>query len=221
MDRISHDGRMSDFIQIVVTTYAALFPICNPLGNAAIFLSMTDGEKRSQRATQALKGSLYVFGILAGFLLAGTFILSFFGISLEGVRIAGGFVVASVGVRLLSASRHQTPQPNEEAEAREKPDISFTPLALPLLAGPGSIAVVMTQSTQNPHLLSWGTLASLIGIALISVTCWIVLREADKVLGVIGVNGATALTKIMAFLLLCIGVQLMIAGIQGVYPVAH
>lgn len=212
---------MSDFIQIVVTTYAALFPICNPLGNAAIFLSMTDGEKRSQRATQALKGSLYVFGILAGFLLAGTFILSFFGISLEGVRIAGGFVVASVGVRLLSASRHQTPQPNEEAEAREKPDISFTPLALPLLAGPGSIAVVMTQSTQNPHLLSWATLASLIGIALISVTCWIVLREADKVLGVIGVNGATALTKIMAFLLLCIGVQLMIAGIQGVYPVAH
>jgi len=212
---------MADFIQLIVTTYAALFPICNPLGNAAIFLSMTDGEKRSQRAAQALKGSLYVFGILAGFLLAGTFILSFFGISLEGVRIAGGFVVASVGVRLLSSSRHQSQQPNEEAEAKEKPDISFTPLALPLLAGPGSIAVVMTQSTQNPHVLSWPTLASLIGIALISATCWIVLREADKVLGVLGVNGATALTKIMAFLLLCIGVQLMIAGIQGVYPVVH
>lgn len=208
---------MADFIQIVITTYAALFPICNPLGNAPIFLSITDGEKRSTRAAQALKGSLYVFLILAGFLIAGTFILSFFGISLPGVRIAGGFVVATVGMNLLRSAHHQTQQPDEKSEAEDKPDISFTPLALPLIAGPGAIAVVMTRSTENPHLLSMATLAALTGILLLSLTCWIVLREADKVLSVLGVNGANALTKIMAFLLLCIGVQLIIDGIRPVF----
>ncbi|PTX93503.1 stress protection protein MarC [Spartobacteria bacterium LR76] len=208
---------MADFIQIVITTYAALFPICNPLGNAPIFLSITDGEKRATRAAQALKGSLYVFLILAGFLIAGTFILSFFGISLPGVRIAGGFVVATVGMNLLRSAHHQTQQPDEKSEAEDKPDISFTPLALPLIAGPGAIAVVMTRSTENPHLLSMATLAALTGILLLSLTCWIVLREADKVLSVLGVNGANALTKIMAFLLLCIGVQLIIDGIRPVF----
>lgn len=208
---------MADFIQIVITTYAALFPICNPLGNAPIFLSITDGEKRATRAAQALKGSLYVFLILAGFLIAGTFILSFFGISLPGVRIAGGFVVATVGMNLLRSAHHQTQQPDEKSEAEDKPDISFTPLALPLIAGPGAIAVVMTRSTENPHILSMATLAALTGILLLSLTCWIVLREADKVLSVLGVNGANALTKIMAFLLLCIGVQLIIDGIRPVF----
>lgn len=208
---------MADFIQIVITTYAALFPICNPLGNAPIFLSITDGEKRSTRAAQALKGSIYVFLILAGFLVAGTFILSFFGISLSGVRIAGGFVVATVGMNLLRSAHHQTQQPDEKSEAEDKPDISFTPLALPLVAGPGAIAVVMTRSTETPHLLSMTTLAALAGIFLLSLTCWIVLREADKVLSVLGVNGANALTKIMAFLLLCIGVQLIIDGVRPVF----
>lgn len=210
--------RMGDFFHMAITVYAALFPICNPLGNAAIFLSITDGEKQPERRAQALKGSIYVFFILAGFLLAGTFILSFFGISLSGVRVAGGFVVAAVGYRLLRAPRHQEQDPAEEKDAKEKPDISFTPLALPLLAGPGSIAVVMTQSTIVPHFLSLQMAGALTGVFLLALTCWLILREADAVLRFLGANGANVMTKIMAFLLLCIGVELILVGLKGAFP---
>lgn len=207
---------MEDLLHAIITTYAALFPICNPFGNAPIFLSITDGEKASTRSAQALKGSVYVFFILAGFLIAGTFILNFFGISLAGVRLAGGFVVAAVGFKLLSSSHHQAQTPDEKSEARDKADISFTPLALPLIAGPGSIAVVMTLSTQASRFFTLTHLGCMIGIFLISLTCWLVLREASSVIRFLGVNGANALTKIMAFLLLCIGVQLMIDGFTAV-----
>lgn len=205
---------MGDFLQLVITVYASLFPICNPLGNAAIFLSITDGEKSAERHTQALKGSVYVFLILAGFLLAGTFILSFFGISLAGVRVAGGLVVAAIGFRLLNSTHRPSQPANEEAEAKQKEDISFTPLALPLLAGPGSIAVVMTRSSEIPNFLSTEMAAAITAIFLLGVTCWLILREADAILRVIGVTGANALTKIMAFLLLCIGVQLVLNGLR-------
>lgn len=193
-------------------TYAALFPIANPLGNAAIFLSITPGEKSGLRRSQALKGSLYMLGILLMFYVAGTFIMKFFGITLDGIRIAGGIVVARVGIKLMNPRKEDTHQPEEEAEARSKPDISLSPLAIPLLAGPGSMAVVMSMSSYHLDPFGGGMFGIIAGIIAVCATCWIMLREAEWVLRVLGVNGANALTKIMAFLLLAIGVQLTLAG---------
>ncbi len=193
-------------------TYAALFPIANPLGNAAIFLSITDGEKSVLRRSQALKGSLYMLGILLLFFVAGNFLMRFFGITLDGVRIAGGLVVAHVGFKLMTPRKEDTHGPEEEAEAKAKPDISLSPLAIPLLAGPGSMAVVMSLSSYHPTVLHTGMGGIVAGIAAVCATCWITLREAGVVLRVLGVNGANALTKIMAFLLLTIGVQLTLNG---------
>lgn len=205
----------SDFFHAFVLTYAALFPICNPFGNAAIFLSITDGEKAAQRHQQALKGCLYMLGILLVFLVAGNAIMRFFGISLDGVRIAGGLVVAHVGFKLLSPKREDTHSKEENAEAVAKSDISLSPLAIPLLAGPGSMAVVMSLSSLQDSWFSVHMLGLAAGIFAVCLTCWLMLREADSVLGVLGVNGANALTKVMAFLLLAIGVQLAMDGTQG------
>jgi multiple antibiotic resistance protein len=206
--------RVGDFIQSFAMTYAALFPIANPLGNAAIFLSITDGEKAAERHSQALKGSLYMFGILLLFFIGGNFIMRFFGITLDGIRVAGGLVVAHVGFKLMNPKKADTHGPEEEAEAKAKPDISLSPLAIPLLAGPGSMAVVMSFSSFHESIYSQGMLGMLAGIFAVCATCWIMLRQADSVLGVLGVNGANALTKIMAFLLLAIGVQLAMNGGQ-------
>ena len=204
---------MNEFFQSLITTYAALFPICNPLGNAAIFLSITDGEKIPLRRAQALKGSLYMLAILMLFWLLGNVIMSFFGISLTGIRIAGGIIVAHVGFKLLNPGKEKKERPAEEdAEAQAKPDISLSPLATPLLAGPGSIAVVMTMTTFHQGAWELGMMGVAAGIFAVALTCWIMLREAPSVLGVLGVNGANAITKIMAFLLLCIGVQLAMDG---------
>jgi multiple antibiotic resistance protein len=205
---------VGDFIQSFAMTYAALFPIANPLGNAAIFLSITDGEKAAERRTQALKGSLYMFGILLLFFIGGNFIMQFFGITLDGIRVAGGLVVAHVGFKLMNPKKADTHGPEEEAEAKAKPDISLSPLAIPLLAGPGSMAVVMSFSSYHESIYSPGMVGMLVGIFAVCATCWIMLREADSVLAVLGVNGANALTKIMAFLLLAIGVQLAMNGGQ-------
>jgi multiple antibiotic resistance protein len=206
---------MSDFLSSFTMTYAALFPIANPLGNAAIFLSITGGEKSALRRSQALKGAFYMLGILLLFFLGGNFLMRFFGITLDGIRVAGGLVVAHVGFKLMTPRKEDTHGPEEEAEAMAKPDISLSPLAIPLLAGPGSMAVVMSMSSYQSSPWQSGMLGIVAGIGAVCATCWITLRQAEVLLRVLGVNGANALTKIMAFLLLAIGVQLTLDGAHG------
>lgn len=112
--------RVDAFLQSFAMTYAALFPIANPLGNAAIFLSITPGEKSTQRRSQALKGSLYMFGILLLFFVAGNFVMRFFGITLDGVRVAGGLVVAHVGFKLMNPKKEDTHTVRKK-KPRQKP----------------------------------------------------------------------------------------------------
>ncbi|MFV0415610.1 MAG: MarC family NAAT transporter [Chthoniobacterales bacterium] len=203
---------MQEILQSFAFTYAALFPICNPLGNAAIFLSITSGEKVGLRHVQALKGSLYMLAILVSFYFIGNAILEFFGVSMEAIRIVGGLIVAKIGMQLLSPKKEDTHNAAEESEAQEKEDISFSPLAMPLLAGPGSLAVTISLSALHHDFMSPSMIGAIIGIAAVCGTCWIVLRQADFILRFLGVNGANAMTKIMAFLLLAIGVQLTLTG---------
>ncbi len=198
---------------ILITTFATLFPITNPLGNAAIFLSITEGETTARRHTQALKGSIYMFAILCVFFLAGSFIMDFFDLTLEGIRIAGGMVIVKIGFSLLNPKPENTHTPIENAEAKEKDDIAFSPLAMPLLSGPGAIAAVMGVAANLPDRNVTNYSLALAGIALVAISCWLILRESERLMGFLGVNGANALTKIMGFLLLCMGVQLAINGV--------
>jgi multiple antibiotic resistance protein len=206
---------MNTYITVLLATVATLLPITNPLGNAAIFLSITEGDTSAERRTQALKGAIYMFGILCLFFLAGTLIMDFFGLTLEGIRIAGGMVIVKVGFNLLTPKVEHTHTPEEHAEAKTKDDIAFSPLAIPLLSGPGAIAAIMGLAANLPvrDMVHQGVVV--IGILLVCLACWLVLRESERLLGLLGVNGANALTKIMGFLLLCMGVQLAIAGITA------
>lgn len=204
---------MAAFIHLILTTFLALFPITNPFGNAGIFLSLTAGQGTKERQRLALRGAIFMFCILESFLIGGGFILRFFDLSLAGIRIAGGLLIARFAFNQLQPKRENTQSDEEQAEAMEKEDISFSPLAIPLLAGPGAIATVMSISSlvQAPALVSYAAFS--VGILLASIACWIVLRQAEGMVRFLGVNGANALTKIMGFLLLCIGVQLIINGI--------
>lgn len=202
-------------ISTLISTYVILFPITNPLGNAAVFLSITKGEKEATRSKQAFRGALFMFLILETFFLFGTAIMSFFGISLIAIRIAGGVVISRISLGLLNPQKENSHSDEEHAEACEKPDISFTPLAMPLLAGPGAIATIIAlavkQDNTPVHMVGVSC-----GILLSAITCWIALRESHWLMKLIGVNGANALTRIMGFLLLCIGVQMLISGIQQI-----
>ena len=206
---------MEQYLHLAITTLAILFPITNPLGNAAIFISITDTLSKDERRNQALKGCIYMFFIILIFFIGGSFIMKFFGLSLEGIRIAGGLVIAKIGFNLLTPKREDTHSEEEHIEAKKKEDISFSPLAMPLLAGPGAIASVMGMASLIPDNNKISYLAVSIGIFISCFICWLVLRESELIMKILGVNGANALTKIMGFILLCIGVQLIIDGYLG------
>jgi multiple antibiotic resistance protein len=156
-----------------------------------------------------------MFILLCVFFLSGALIMKFFGITLPGIRIAGGLVVAKIGFALLASNDDSTHTEEEHAEGRKKTDIAFSPLAMPLLSGPGAIAAIMgLAGNLETHDVAHYSVA-IAAILVVCAICWIVLRSSDKLLKFLGVNGAHALTKIMGFLLLCMGVQLVINGITA------
>lgn len=203
------------FWELILGTVVALLPLINPLAATPAFLAITEGDSEERRREQALKGCIYMVGILVAFLIGGTFIMNFFGLSLPGMRIAGGLLVAGIGTSMLSPpARRAGPEDQETAAARAKRDISFTPLAMPTLSGPGSIAVTLGFSSLARGPLDYG--AIILGILFVAGVTYAALRLSGRIVQVIGVNGMSALTRIMGFLLLCVGVQFVVNGVLGI-----
>lgn len=202
-------GFASHFGTLFVGTIVGLLPVINPLAAAPTFLAITEGDSAQRRLEQLRKACIYMVAILAAFLIGGTFIMSFFGISIPGMRIAGGLLVAGIGWRMLMEPLQ--PVEHANAEAKAKPDISFSPLAMPMLSGPGSIAVTL-GFTSLAHRW-WDYLAIVLGIVAVAAISYLTLRAAAKIVRRIGGNGLAALTRIMGFLLVCVGVQFVVNGI--------
>jgi multiple antibiotic resistance protein len=137
--------------------------------------------------------------------------MGFFGISIPGLRIAGGLMVAGIGSSMLVSAQ---PAVSDAPVAAVKPDIAFSPLAMPMLSGPGSIAVTLGFTSLATGWLDY--VAVMLGIAAVAVIAYATLRLAGSVVRVIGQTGMNALTKVMGFLLLCIGIQFIVNGILGI-----
>lgn len=205
-----------DFAMYVAATIGTLLPIVNPFSAVGLVVGITAHLTEAERADQVRRACIYMFGILAVFLVAGGLIMNFFGISIPGLRISGGLVISFLGFRMLFPEREPL-SADARAEAMSKQDVSFTPLAMPSLSGPGSIAVVVGMSSTMHHdsglrlLLDYA--AVLVGIALTAYVSWIVLRAAGRLNRALGTNGIAAFARIMGFLLICIGIQFVINGV--------
>jgi multiple antibiotic resistance protein len=192
---------MSDWLTTVLATFAGLFPIVNPFSAAVVFLAITVHLSDAERRRQALLACGYATGLLWAFLFGGALIIEFFGISIPALRLAGGLIVARVGFGMLSP-----PDPEDEVERpARRADVAFTPLAMPMLSGPGSIAVTIGMAA-GAHTVT-DHLAIGVGILLVVVASYLVLASARAVKRHLGEQGIDALTRIMGFLLVCIGVQ--------------
>jgi multiple antibiotic resistance protein len=204
----------AEIVMYLLSTIGALIPIVNPFSTAPMVVTMTASLTDAERTEQIRRGCIYMFCILAAFLVAGGLIMQFLGISIPGLRIAGGLVIAFVGFRMLFPTESAANAAGE-AEAVAKRDISFTPLAMPSLAGPGSIAVVISMSTtaQASNFVVLRHVLIAVGIAITAVFCYYVLRAATKLAKYLGTNGVNAMAGIMGFLLVCIGVQFVINGV--------
>ncbi len=208
---------MSNFLHlwsIFLGTVVGLLPLINPLAAAPTFLAITEGDSEARRREQALKGCLYMVGILVSFLIGGTFIMNFFGISIPGLRIAGGIMLAGIGMNMLATHRSSDDEKEEREAARKKVDVSFSPLAMPMLSGPGSIAVTLGFTSLATGPVDY--IAIIAGILVVAVITWVTLRLSGRIVTLIGPVGVSAMTKIMGFLIMCIGVQFVVNGILGV-----
>lgn len=198
------------FWELILGTIVGLLPLINPLAAAPVFLAITEGDTVQRRNRQALMGCVYMVLILTSFLIGGSFIMGFFGISIPGIRVAGGIMVAGIGLGMLAPARPTLETEEEHEAARAKRDISFTPLAMPQLSGPGSIAVTVGFTSLATQWLDYA--AIILGILVVAIISYLTLRLSTSIVRLIGVNGMNAVTKIMGFLLLCVGVQFVVNG---------
>lgn len=201
---------IGSWIAIAVGTFIGILPIANPFSTAVVFLTITEGFSEDRRRQQARLACLYMAVVLITFLLLGSLIMRFFGISIPGLRIAGGLIVARIGFGMLSsASEREMPEEYREGAVR-KEDVAFAPLAVPMLSGPGSIAVTIGMATEAEGVGE--NLAIVVGIGLVAVVSWLVLRASARVVRVLGATRMNAMGRIMGFLLVCVGIQFIVDG---------
>lgn len=204
-------------IEPLLITLTALLPIINPLSTAPLCLTLTEGMETRARLVIVSRACLYAFLILAVFLIVGDAVIDFFGISIEGIRIAGGAIIARIGFLMLNPPNATTLADGHS----QRGDIAFAPLALPSLAGPGSIAVVLSLGVDaapasEPIVFA----AILMGVAITLLIAFVVLTAAVWVVRVIGPAIMNAMTRVMGFLLVCIGAQFMLDGVRDFFGLA-
>ncbi|MGB3786741.1 MAG: MarC family protein [Phormidesmis sp.] len=211
---------IKDFTDFILGSIAALFPVIDPIGSVPIFLVLTAGVPESLRRIYARRIALNVIFLLVGFLLVGGTLLRFFGVSLEVVRIAGGIVVFHAAWNTMNAESKVSELENQDAadKAEHHKDISFMPMTIPLLSGPGAIAVALglaaeaSRGTQGVE-TAWNLLAIATAICLIGLIIYVALRSSSLLLKVLGAGGIQALSRLLGLFVMAIGVQLILNGL--------
>ena len=213
---------MIQLVEVVGLGLVTLLPLANPLTTVALFLGLAGDMTQAERQRQSLLTGFYVFIILMVAYYGGQAVMGAFGISIPGLRIGGGLIVSSIGFSMLfpKAALDDTVEVGEksaELKRHAAKDIAFVPLAMPTTAGPGTIAMVVTIASSvgyakgiEPWVL---TAAPVVVCVLIGLIVWLCLRSADWIMRILGRSGIEAVSRLMGFLLVVMGVQFAINGI--------
>ena len=205
-------------MDIFIYLFVALFSVLNPIGTVPIFVGLTQGYTASERSKTSLVTSINVFIILMISFFVGQYVLSFFGITITALRIAGGIIIASSGFSLLNGNFSKNKGINKkvqkEAEARQH--IALTPLAMPMLAGPGSISLLIAYYQELGEsgnvITTTEILFSCLAILAVAALIYIVLRSAHYLAKILGSSGIVAISRIIGFLTIAIGIQYIISA---------
>jgi len=223
---------MQDLFRAIGLGLVVLLPLANPLTTVALFLGLAGNMNKAERDRQSLMASVYVFAIMMVAWYAGQVVMNTFGISIPGLRIAGGLIVAFIGFRMLFPQQkvHESPEARSKtAELIEEPDanIAFVPLAMPSTAGPGTIAMIISSASTLRHSSTFPDWVILVAPPLIflivAVILWGCLRSSGAVMRLVGKSGIEAISRLMGFLLVCMGVQFIINGVLEIissYPLS-
>lgn len=187
-----------------------MLPIANPFSTAPVFATITGDYSEEERKRQARMAAIYMMGVLLVTLFIGALVLTFFGIGMPALRIAGGLLIARIGFSMVNPEQQELVSEESKSEALQMRDIAFTPIAMPLLAGPGSMAATLSMASVAEGPSDYSGVA--MGIGLVALVTWLVLRSSTVVARYLGVTGINALTRVMGFLLVCIGIEFVATG---------
>jgi multiple antibiotic resistance protein len=202
-------------MEVLLATFTTLFSIVNPFGAMPVFLTLTADDRAADRARTALRACIYMVAILSVAFFGGQYILNFFGINIQHLRIAGGILLMRSAFELLTpgANRDRV-GPDALEESKHKDDISFTPLAMPMLSGPGSMALCI--GLIRPTYVDKAMTVA--GFALVALAAFIILLFSLRLTRVLGKPGMAAMSRIMGFLTLAIGVNFLASAIGALFP---
>lgn len=198
------------FAFICLTSF---FTLANPLGTMPVFLSMTKGLDNAQRNRIVKRSTIISFIILVSFTVCGQILFSLFGISTNGFRIAAGFIILKIGFDMLQAKYSHTKLKDEEVKVYAN-DISITPLAIPMLCGPGAIAngIMLMEDAST-----WTLKAILLGsIGAIYLITYLILRASTKLVPILGETGNNVMMRLMGLILMVIAVECFVGGIKPI-----
>lgn len=207
---------MESFIGHALSVFLGFFAIMNPVANTPVFLGLTADDDAGTRRKIAAKALLVSAVIIVVFCAAGKLIFTLFGITLPAFRITGGILVALVGFHMLQGGEHSTVQHPSDEDKKKSLDaalqVAITPLAIPILAGPGTIATAMNYASA-------GTLTEfVVTVSAFFVLCaitYVFFLSGERLVKYIGDNGVKVITRLMGLILAVIGVQMLIHGIGG------
>ena len=202
-----------------LVAFPALFSIVNPFAGALVYSQVTSRRSHSERVSLAWRVAIYSCIVMLVSLLAGATLMSFFGVSIDALRVAGGLVVAVRAWEMLAEPEINEDRKQEQAApAAQATDVAFFPLTLPFTTGPGTISVAIALSASRPaHGVDVvpffsGASAAVLAVAVSVGLCY---ASADRVVDLLGPGRTRVFTRLSAFLLLCIGVQILLTGLQG------
>ena len=208
---------MNAAAQTFVLALSGLFSIVNPIGGALIFSQVTAERSHAERTFLARKVAFYSATVMLVALWGGAYVLNFFGISLAALRIAGGIVVAWSAWGLLHApERHEERKQEQASQAEGVADVAFFPLTVPFTTGPGTISVAIALGSNMPVgqpgflLIALGASAATL---LVAAGIWVAYAWADRIVELLGPARARVVSRLAAFLLLCIGTQITLNGV--------
>ena len=221
---------MIELFQAIGLGLVVILPLANPLTTVALFLGLAGNMNNEERNKQSLMASVYVFIILMVAWYAGQVVMSTFGISIPGLRIAGGLIVAFIGFRMLFPQQKSHDSMEAKIKSEELVDeptanLAFVPLAMPSTAGPGTIAMLISTASTVKHGVDfpdWVVLtAPPIIFALVGIILWGCLRSSGAIMRLVGKGGIEAISRLMGFLLVCMGVQFIINGVLEIITHYH
>lgn len=203
-------------MELFIYVFAALFSVINPLGAVPIFVGLTSDDTQAERSRISIWTAVNVFIILIISFFIGEYVLNFFGISIDALRIAGGLIIVNSGFSLLTGnfSKNRGVNKKVESDAQQRNDIALTPLSIPMLAGPGSISLLIAFY-QDYHLVSEKAIACG-AILAVCIVIFLVLKSAHYLSRILGASGIVAISRVIGFIVIAIGVQYISSSVVNI-----